>query len=1114
MEGFYFMKRVLVLVSALVLVLTLAACGGTEDPVDTVTEVTLAGLDAITVTAGDPVDLLTGVTATGDDGNDYSDLITLDSDSCYVDENNTIDTSTPGSCTINYSVVVDGKLARGSRTVTIDPIQVGPVEGPVLAEWHWDSEDDLTGWTKYEAGSGSVAASVEDGALKLVTTSGGMVYETRYEYMGLPLEDGQSYQVTFRAKSDTEGKALHLQFGELLAADPYFYDFKPGQTEYVTLGTDWAEYTYSFTYNKDLDSGVGGPLFEMGDINDGDIVSVGLDATVWIDDLVIKGGSGEDNTKPEINGADDLTIFIEDGITTFDPMEGVTALDFPDVDLTSDIIISGDTVDPTTAGTYTLYYVVIDAAFNYQRVVRTVTVLSDTEAPMVSGIADIVLQAGTAFDPLEGVAATDNRDGDVTEDIVLGGDTVDSAVPSIYYVDYTVTDAAGNTETYTRMVTISAMIWDTTDILVNGDVYAGAWTPWFGDQWSGVTTSTFDIVNGEMVVEVSWADEVTPASYATQIFQEGFALENGKFYQISFDAKALEAKDINVAFGDALDAAPWFTNFADLTTVTLGTEYQTFTIEFEMTEATTADQGKLVFELATSVETTVYIDNVMLQEIDALGGSVVAETEQVLNGTFDANNADNWAGWYGDQWSGETTSSLDTTFGMLEITVEGLTESHAAYATQVFQEGMPFVLGETYKVSFRAMADAARQMNVNLGDALDYDPYFTNFAPTEVVDLTTEWLDYEFVFTMTEATTVDQGKLVFELGTIDGVAVNTVVRIDDVMIEQLQTDDVVSNGDFSATGWGAFVDYWWWSGAASEVYFNIVDGEMEVNIVEPGGAGWAIQPNQVVELEYNETENVSYKVTFDAYADAARTINAFVGFQQASDNTWHPYGGLENVALTTELQTFEYMITVSEDNGVDNVELKFECGGDATNWYFDNVTLVKWDTVNDVALGDNLVVNGTFDQAVDWGFYNGDEWNGYTTSTVSVADNTVTVDATGLAAGQASFLTQLYQEGLTFRQGVTYTVQFDANAEAARQINVNLGEPFSSDPWFVNFTPTEVFDLTTDVQTFSFTFTMSGETNENGKLVFELGVVDGVVVEGAVNISNIIIFENYNTPTE
>lgn len=77
-----------------------------------------------------------------------------------------------------------------------------------------------------------------------------------------------------------------------------------------------------------------------------------------------------DTTAPVIN-AEDVTLTVGD---TFDALKGVTATDDVDGDLTNSIVVSGDKVDTTKAGTYKVTYTVADAAGNEATKTITVTV--------------------------------------------------------------------------------------------------------------------------------------------------------------------------------------------------------------------------------------------------------------------------------------------------------------------------------------------------------------------------------------------------------------------------------------------------------------------------------------------------------------------------------------------------------------------------------------------------------------------------------------------------------------------------------------------------------------------------------------------------------------------
>ncbi|KAB5608546.1 DUF5011 domain-containing protein [Bifidobacterium jacchi] len=82
-----------------------------------------------------------------------------------------------------------------------------------------------------------------------------------------------------------------------------------------------------------------------------------------------------------------------------------------------------------------------------------VTVNPDTTAPVFSGLDDATVAFGGTFDPLTGVSAKDAVDGDVTASIKVSG-KLDTNKAGVYTLTYTAVDAAGNTATATRKVTV------------------------------------------------------------------------------------------------------------------------------------------------------------------------------------------------------------------------------------------------------------------------------------------------------------------------------------------------------------------------------------------------------------------------------------------------------------------------------------------------------------------------------------------------------------------------------------------------------------------------------------------------------------------------------------
>jgi hypothetical protein len=151
--------------------------------------------------------------------------------------------------------------------------------------------------------------------------------------------------------------------------------------------------------------------------------------------------------------------------------------------------------------------------------------------------------------------------------------------------------------------------------------------------------------------------------------------------------------------------------------------------------------------------------------------------------------------------------------------------------------------------------------------------------------------------------------------------------------------------------------------------------------------------------------------------------------------------------------------------------------------------------------------NGTFsDGTTEWSSWWGDQWSGYGEGTMTVENGELKVAISSI--GNASYSPQVYQKGLLFENGSSYTVEFDARADMPRKMNVNLGKELTVDPWFISFMPMKTIDLTPEMARYSFTFVMNEETYDDGKIVFELGnILDG---NAATNIylDNISIQQN------
>jgi len=984
------MKKIFILLTALVLVLGLNACDPTDNDDNTdLDSVELSGLLDESIMVDDVFDVFAKAEASGSDLVDYTDLITANSDNCTINPDGTLDTGIPSECIIEYSVVALGKLARQSITVSVEAeeVVVDP-NASVVKEWTFDDETALVGWTKYESGGGSVIESVEDGTLKMEIISGGLVYESRFEFMGIPLQNETDYSVSFRAKSSVAGKNLHFQMGELLPSDPWFTDFKPGVVIDFVLTDEWVDYTFSFTMV--IDNVNGGPLFEMGDYEG----SEGIDSTIWLDDLVVSGGGS----------------------------------------------------------------------------------VEDTTAPVLTGVEDVTILKGETFDPREGVMANDFVDGDVTESIVLSTwnwQTVNFNNVGIYPVTYTVSDAAGNERVVERVVIVttpSTMVWDSTNLVVNGTFDAGVWGTWMADWNSTSATVAYD---GDTVV-IDIAD-AGPDNWGIQLFQEGLEIVDTNTYRVTFEAMSTIDREINVKLIGASEYVE---------TVALTSTMKVYTVDFVVAEDN--ENAKIDFELGgatngitVSANSVVTFDNVMFEQV--VDAAVVADTDQLLNGDFVLNNLSTWGWWSADWFDPAITGTVTEEWNELVFRYSGAGD--ASWNHQIGVEGIEFEFGATYRLVFDAKSDLARDFQVNIWDGQ------MGHESGALQLLEDTFQTYEFIFTYTGDS---DAKVEFQLGKLTDNVDGTVFYLDNVRVDKLQQDELLMNSNFETSGWGTWMADW--NSTSATVDYS--GGYVELDITNVGEANWNIQ---LFQEGFEIVDTNTYRISFEAMSTEDREINVkLIGANEY----------VETIALTSDMTMFTIDFTVTEDNL--NAKLDFELGGAeggitvsvASVVTMDNFMFEEFDGTA-VVEGTNQVVNGTLDQAVEWGVWMAD-WNS-TAATYGVADGAMVFDITDV--GAENWNIQLFQEGLPLIQGVTYTVVFDAMSTVARDINAKMIGAAEY---------AEMFSLTTEMATYSYTFTYGGDDADN-KLDFELGGVAGgelglilVSVPSVITIDNVYVFPNNN----
>ncbi len=119
-------------------------------------------------------------------------------------------------------------------------------------------------------------------------------------------------------------------------------------------------------------------------------------------------------------------------------------------------------------------------------------------------------------------------------------------------------------------------------------------------------------------------------------------------------------------------------------------------------------------------------------------------------------------------------------------------------------------------------------------------------------------------------------------------------------------------------------------------------------------------------------------------------------------------------------------------------------------------------------------------------------------ATGSIADHTMTI--TTKSEGTVDYSVQVMQAGIPLAKGGQYKITFDAKAEADRTAVLRLDGP---DLNYTKYMEDQKVDLTTAYKTYTYDFTMSADTDENGRLEFNLGGQSSKNSKAAVLVKNV-----------
>ena len=292
--------------------------------------------------------------------------------------------------------------------------------------------------------------------------------------------------------------------------------------------------------------------------------------------------------------------------------------------------------------------------------------------------------------------------------------------------------------------------------------------------------------------------------------------------------------------------------------------------------------------------------------------------------------------------------------------------------------------------------------------------------------------------------------------------------------------------------------------ALNPTYWNYValpdfGGVGSIDVIDLAGSRFAdISIDQAGSQPYSHQliQNVSlgqgghYKVTFDAKADAARSIAVKVG--GGPDRGYAKYSDEGSFDLTTDVQTYSMTFDMTEETDL-AARLEFNVGLSTSGVQIGNVRVEQTprETFDPNAtkpmLGDgNHVYNGTFDQgAMDrmtyWTFDPGVTKG---TGTVDPVERLFRFETNKKKGAPAT----LVQQGIQLQEGHEYVLRFKARAERVDGLQVGLYGA-NGDAYL----PLERIALSKAFDTYEVPFTMEAGTDLMSQLQFILGSEKGAI---------------------
>ncbi len=814
-----------------------------------------------------------------------------------------------------------------------------------------------------------------------------------------------------------------------------------------------------------------------------------------------------------ISGANDVTVDFD---ADFNLFSGVTALGDDSVDYTDELTISSISVavnsttgelDTTKTGVHVVRYLVTVGDVSASKF-RNVTVSQPISTGMLINpdfsLGTAGWDSGLPYFVGDGALALSTEDGALKADVTAGSNPYEprigqANVPFVVDTTYEVSFRAKASTAKRIQVQV-------------GEQYAGA--PYFLDFMSPAQIIKFDLTT-------EWAEYAFTFTHnvAVPVSDPGsllFALGNvdGKVNAIVY----LDDIAIEEAVAGEDTTPPLFSGVQTSVNVLVGGTYDPRVgvsavdiVDGNLTDAIIVEILDENDQVVDAVDTSAPANFTVNYSVeDAAGNEATATTDVTVNdlvfkdenlltnGSFATEIGEEWS-FYQQDWGSMpvVNRTQDTVAGTYSLDITG--GGDAAWAIQLFQEGVELVEGTTYRFSVTASATNARSISFASGYNVTNE-IFEEYARKNGMEIGTTSSTQEFVFTVTKAT--NDVKIILELGSQTGFA-DGVLVLEEVRLQRLEADAIIANNQFNLSGWRGFGNDW--DGTAFTT--SVVDGEFAMTVTAANiSESWHLQIVQDAEslagipgaspfldLEVEKT----YTFSFDAYATEAVTLTPNIFGQ----NIWTNHVQSPASVLTTEKQTFTKTVSTVGAGLNDTEKLAFEFGTGLTlgenpiTVYLDNVSVKE----GDVALP--TLYNGDMETVLGGHSIFGDA------SMKNTSDGAlITVNSLGAEAYEPHYFYTVPSMGIG-----TYQLKFVVTSSVTRDLRFNIVLPDAGYASILEGGFSD-FEVTADEEyTFTATIVIT-QPITNVKVELDFGTLGGDSVSsiGTFLLSEILIYRNFN----